>query len=887
MKKTFFILFGLSLSPLSLGAPEALNVIPNAVPKEFRTLWAGQDEIVEVYFYGSSLGMFRIQSMPDSIRFYEPIKIVDKLNVKPEIREKVQRLLSTPLSRNGNLSCPKGTLDNEKGCGFIRTDGAAVIFNENDETLNLFVNRNFLLSTANNENQFRETTEGDNAFIHSQSLNVSDNRQYQSLFASGIGTLGITQDSYVTADWQFSYLRNKGKQNDTMDLRDTSIRNIYYRYDIARRYYIQSGRMDSTELFKNSGGNFSFSLLPVPSIDGMRIGTTQSYLRPRNSATATPVTVLLSHFSRIEAYRDNQLIGTFYLDSGIKELDTQMFPEGSYTLDLRFFEGNHLVRTERLPFSKWNGLTGSSLWNFFLQGGKINSETSTTAMKKNKDLLLTGIRFPLGNSSIFQQGIAFLSNKQYAESSLDWGGAIWDGSFNARIAWLWGSDNVTGNSENISYNDGFSLSFYHQQQRGSVYNSERSDYLNWTGNNETYSVLFSVPLFSWQTSLGYNYNINNSNVYSYCYNNCDQYNPVWQIYHGKSRTWQINISRSFLWDKWSLMPSLGIHNSHQETSFTSQTDRGIYFTLTMSRNDTIAHSSQRNITAGYSMNHSSTGGSQNNIYVASQWVRDTDLQHQELETRINGRDDNYEGMIRARMNNRFGDLNGSLSVSRNKSFGNDRSFTLLYDSSLALNHQGLTWGGNASGIENLAGDIITVDAEPQGIPLVQIRGEQTLALDGGQRSLIPVTALTETELNLNEIVTGQMNVHLSQTQNRKQFLVPGHVYSHTIKARTSWTYTGRALDSLGKPLSNAAVLNIGSVRLDSDGGFSFEHDRKDNAIYVLKDKMIYRCPVKATPRNDALIFLGTMICEKSSENNLPSYITHVTTDDEGTTAGRQ
>lgn len=877
MTKLFVIPLNLVILTLIYSTSGEANVDITTVPEEFRTLWTEQDEMVEVYFYGTSLGVFHIRSTPDNIRFYDPQKIIDRINVKPTFREDVLRFLSVPLPRNGNLSCPDGNPSNESGCGFIRTDKLSVIFDENNGILNLFIKNDFLSDSIKTNDIFWTPTATENAFIHSQSLNISDNRTYQSLFASGLGALGVTSNSYLIADWQFSYLRNKNKQNGDQGTRNTHIRDIYYRYDIARRYYVQTGRMDATDLFRNSGGDFNFSLLPVPSVDGVRIGTTQSYLRPSKNSTSTPVTVLLNRFSRIEVYRNNQLIGTFYLDSGIRQLDTQTFPDGSYTLDLRFFEEDRLVRTEMLPFSKWNGLAGSSLWNFFLQGGKITTYSANNAdMEKKETSVLTGVRLPLGRGSVFQQGLSFLSDKKYAESRLDWGTAVWDGSFNLSVAGLWGSDNVTGNSESISYNDGFSLSFYHQQRKGTDVSGDRSDYLNWMGNNETYNTFFSFPLLLWQTSLGYNYTTNNSKGYLYCYYDCDNYTPSWQMYRGKSRTWQINTSRSFLWDNWSVMPSLGIYYSRQDSGIMNRADRGGYFTLTMTRNDNISDLTQRNISTGYTLNHTRSGGSRNDVYIDSQWVRNTELLYQELETRVNGGNENYGGMIRGRINNRFGDLNGSFSISKNKSFSSDSSVTLLYNSSLALNRQGITWGGNASGINNLAGNIITVEAEPHGAPLVQIGGGQTVGLDGGQRSLVPVTALTETEITLNEVATGDVNVNLSQLQNSKQFIVPGHVYSRTVSAQTTWTYIGRALDPQRKPLGNAVILNSGAVRLDDDGGFSFEHDRKDSFIYLLKDKTIYTCQVKAERRKDALMLLGTVICEKSSEDHLPQHITQQT-----------
>ncbi len=46
--------------------------------------------------------------------------------------------------------------------------------------------------------------------------------------------------------------------------------------------------------------------------------------------------VLLSRNSRVDAYRNEQLLGLFYLNSGSQFIDTSSFPPGSYSVALKF-----------------------------------------------------------------------------------------------------------------------------------------------------------------------------------------------------------------------------------------------------------------------------------------------------------------------------------------------------------------------------------------------------------------------------------------------------------------------------------------------------------------------------------------------------------------------
>ena len=83
--------------------------------------------------------------------------------------------------------------------------------------------------------------------------------------------------------------------------------------------------------------------------------------------------VLLSRNSRVDAYRNEQLLGSFYLNSGSQFIDTSSFPPGSYSVALKVYENNQLTRTELVPFTKTGGLTdGNAQW--FLQAGKTTSQ---------------------------------------------------------------------------------------------------------------------------------------------------------------------------------------------------------------------------------------------------------------------------------------------------------------------------------------------------------------------------------------------------------------------------------------------------------------------------------------------------------------------------------
>lgn len=70
--------------------------------------------------------------------------------------------------------------------------------------------------------------------------------------------------------------------------------------------------------------------------EGVRVGTTEAYMRQPGMASATPVSLMLSQFSRVEAYRNGQLLKTYFLDAGVQNLDTRGCLTASILLSYAF-----------------------------------------------------------------------------------------------------------------------------------------------------------------------------------------------------------------------------------------------------------------------------------------------------------------------------------------------------------------------------------------------------------------------------------------------------------------------------------------------------------------------------------------------------------------------
>lgn len=823
------------------------------IPESFRDLWGEQDELLEVRLYGQSLGIHRVKTTPTMVEFDSPDSLLDKMDVNKEKETELRRLMRGSFPRNGNMSCQGDTGQNN--CNYIKTNTVAVIVDDADNVLNLFIGNEFLASGGPNSDYHQLSRNTKKALLHSQTINLSDSGDYENLSISGTGSLGVTDNSYAVFDWDANYNRSK-----YYSYNEKSVNSLYFRHDIKNRYYYQLGRIGRSDLSQSLGGNFNFDLLPVPDIDGARVGTTQSYIKNVGKSIASPVKIMLTRFSRVEAYRNEQLLGVWYLDAGISELDTERLPDGNYDLKLRIFEQDQLAREEIVPFNKGRSSIGDMQWDVFLQAGDIINDNDRYVEKQenHKSAINTGLRLPLTRNLAVQQGVAVIDNKNYYETGFRWNSGFLDGSLNSNFSFLLG-DGARGNYQNVSYTDGFSLSFYHNDKRvddcGKNYNA------GWSGCYESYSASLSIPVKGWSSTLAY------SDTYSesvYRYDAISEYDPYYYYsYKGRTKRWQLTASTVVRWMDYNIMPTIGLYNSEQK----KWTDKGGYLSLTLTRVD-----GNKSLNAGYSYNYSRDKYTSNDAFVEGRLASNTNVGYRELSARVSGNRYYTEGGVSGRVNNRFGDMNGTFSVNKNrKSHDATHSLTAGYSSSFALTTDGFYWGGSASGLTSLSGGIVKVKSNKNESNLLNVKGSSygNYSLGSNDSAFIPVPALRPASLTIEENTKKSKNIDVLAPSNNNFFTLPGNVYPVDVEASVSFTYVGRGIDINGRPLSGAYVLNAQNIVLDDNGGFSFENSENDKVLFLLKDKKIYSCSLDKNEMHEGVIFVGEVVCESSSQEFLP------------------
>ncbi|MFP7609793.1 fimbrial outer membrane usher protein TcfC [Serratia quinivorans] len=834
------------------------------VPPGFESLLLGQTEQLEVRLPGHSLGLFAVEVKPDTLTFEAPEALLaaSGLQTLPEAqKQQALQALSQPLLRHGNLACNGSQTP---GCGYVATDSAAAILDESQGAVLLFLKPDWLTTLKQDQRWLRPTPAAKNAFIHRQTANYSGDRDSQNLALNGTGALGLGERRYLGGNWAYTWnrVRDDNASRFWFD-------NLYARQDMGNHYYLQAGRMDQRNLSSPLGGNFAFTLLPLTRFDGLRIGTTEAYVNHSINRDATPVMIQVNRNARVDIYRGAQLLGSQYFAPGMHTLNSDSFPPGSYPLELRVYEDGVLQRKESQPFSKGGG-TFSDQWQWFLQGGKASAERATSQQSTAQGTQAAGVQMALWRNLQLTSGLAKTQNTSYNETRLDAQHAFSFGVLSLAASGLTGSNGARGDSQQVSFADGFSASLYRYRVGGAGCD-QTGNANNDIGCYTTLNGSLSVPLAGWSATLGYSDTKNNGRRNSRSASTDNLLPPpTLRSADQRNRAWQLGLARAFNWSGTTINTRLGtFRNSNGQT-----TDNGVYLGFTLSRVDNAAKSggSDSYSSAGIDWRNGS-GQSQTsyNLNHTRMWQQDT---YRELALNFSGyNDDSYSGNLGGRANGRYGDLTGTLSDSQRRGGGSRTALTGGYSSAFALAGDGLFWGGNGGG-EPAAGLAVRVAPAEENGAAAQISGGsyRPLTLGFGQSTLLPLDGYQLSNVTVQDIAGtsdgGVANVTGGAGEGR-YFLPPGRLLVRDVRANITWVYIGQAIGPEGRALANAQVLNQALPALGADGGFTLQTQQKVPALWLISDGQLLRCPLQVKTVRDILQVVGETRCTVSGPEGLP------------------
>lgn len=847
------------------------------VPAGFEDLAAGQTEQLDVRLMGRSAGVWPVFVTPDGVHLLDPEPALEALGLSDEARAVLVPALSTTLPRNGHLACHNVTPD--IGCGYLAPSddptSIGVIHDEDEGVLHLFPARQWLPSVSPERDRYHRPNEAaQNALLHQQMFNVSGGSGYMSLSAMGNGMLGVFRDAHIGVDWNYNRQQRRGHGS-----RDELLFNdVYLRHDLARKHYVQVGRMDRRNLSSAEGGNFAFGMLPLDRFEGVRFGTTQAYLDRAVIGQGSPLTVLLSRNARVDAYDGERLLQSFYLDSGINDLDTTRFPAGSYLVNLRIFEDGVLVRTEDAPFSKSGATWDETSRQWFVQGGRL----ITRDERDHRGALQAGLRLPLHPNLAMTLGSAIVDNVAYGELRLEGRKAFGTHEFTGSSAMLRGDDGSRGLQQQASYRHRVSGNVYHQRMRGGAC---RGSYINpeSLGCSDALSASLSTPLAGGNLYFGYTrrttYTLGREQNDLPWFEGGLPPGALWRPGDRQgqlTRTLQANYSRSFQWHGMSLATRTGVFTQRTGASEGPRRDNGVYVNLAVSRvvrtpmttrQDRVGldlqHGREEQPRAGYRIGRT------------RRWEWGTG--YRELGGEFNGRSNGQNSASASvRQQDDYGATSATASHYRHRDQG-ETSYTATHTSSFALSRSGLYWGSEY-GIG--AGVAVKVD-NPEDIELnghaaeVRVAGARRQMLRFGQRRLLPLSSYTLTRTEVQDVsaydVAAAVRVE-GQGGGQSLFLPPGKLWMMPIELDLTYTFIGSAHDDEGVALHGARILNAPLPSLGNDGGFIADFPQREKTLYLLQENRLMECPLQVRERRSVVFMVGAVRCHPLAVDRLPPKI---------------
>lgn len=863
--------------------PVSINLVcaEMMIPAGFEELAVGQRLWLDVSLYGDSLGLFEVDVNLENVTFIQPEKLLEAVrthfNDAPALQDILRTVLAGPLPRNGHLACSSN--GDSKGCDYLATDSAAIIYDENNARINLFLDKRAMPKPEVDRIWYQASRETDNALIHQQNLNFVAERDYQSFSIQGNGALAVTQSGYFNLDWNWSGLRTR-KDHD----REFRVNNAWFRQDLWRQYYIQAGEMDPRDLFSNAGGNITLSQLPIGKIRGVRVGSTRAWLNTSQVSQGTPIAIFLSRSARIDARRGNQLLASFYLNAGAQTLDTRSFPDGSYIVSLAIFENNRLVRTEEVPFTR----TGLALFDrveWFLQGGKTANDT---ADDERSSIVLAGVRLPVNATLALTSGVTITKGHRFVENAIDWNhgfnSGVIDGVLSTRFSYFYGSQGERGNIQQVSYNDGFSLSFFRNALSAENCNSGNAGIYGTSGCYRTMSMMFSVPVGSWYASLGYSDNRSEGRYvqqYGQPVDNEHRNSGLfWEpVYFTRSRTksWQVGLSKSFSISGLNINSSLNVFM--QDNQDHAGRDQGGFLSFSLSRSSHNSGSRSRYTSLGASWQYQQHQKNQLGYNVAHNWYTDDRGENEYGLSAAGINSDTLNALAYLRRSGQYG--NGSLTL--NNSWDREMGHNTLsssgnYSSTLALARSGLwfgRWGdgGPTSGIAVRN----TMPEENQDAHIaVSLDSGGYAEIGANKRALFAVTGYQQTTLSVNEsldVTQGASSEITRGAGNRSVFMVPGKILYHDVQSISNYTWFGQLTDEKQSPLIGMP-LNVTDWNDLGQGGFSARSNQLLSNLYLLRQSQFYQCALAVKSQRDVIRYVGTVQCREMTFSALPVQIQH-------------
>jgi len=826
------------------------------VPAGFEDLASGQREQLEVRAFGRSAGLWPAWVTLDHVQLEAPGHVLAALGLSPSARQALLPALSAPVPRDSHLACIHA--QPQPGCGWRAPaeDPLHVhaIFDESEGALLLFPALQWVPRAHSASDGLHVVSEhAENALLHQQHLSVSGGGGQYALNAHGIAALGVLRSGHLGGSWNLARQSWPGQSTQERFQFD----DLYYRHDLARRHYVQLGRMDRRNLASTQGGQFGLGLLPLERFDGVRAGTTQAYVDTDIDLGAVPLTLSLARPARVDAFDGERLLQTFYLPAGVTDLDTRLFPAGSYEVTLRIHEDGRLVRSEVQPFARGQDWGEPGL-QWFVQGGR--QRTRHPATSNGERALQAGLRLPMSRQSGVSLGVARVGQAGYAELRTGLRHRIGPHDVHAELGAVAGNDGSRGNQQQLSLRNRASWNLYRQRMRGArcrpLPGLDRDPF----GCADTLSASLSLPLAGGSLYLGHARRRAREGALPDV------------AAAGETRSLQLNFSLTRQWRGISIGTRVG---AWQQAGLLR--DRGVQLGVNLSR---LQHGAGGSLLrrVGVEAVQARHVDPERRLLLSQSWRQELDGSAREAGADLGLQDaGDADALLAVRAYSPLGHTGAVFSHQRQAGAG-ATAYSLDHGSALALSSNGLFWG-SATGAD--AGVVVSV-ADPGLSALegaaaeVQAGSQRRQVLRFGQRRLLPLSGYQRHRVHVHDVAAHAQEaaVRVSRPGTAHQpFLLPGRVIALPVGVEATYTYIGSARDAGGSALAGARILNAAQPPLGRDGGFIAEFPQREAMLFLLQEGRLLQCPLQVHEQRSVVLMVGQVACAPLAREALPPRIT--------------
>ena len=459
------------------------------IPEAFRDLAAPQTTVADFYYGGNFLASVSVTYTPSSVIIDDLPRLLSRIDTISRPKE-VAAALSGEVSSNPALVCvQKG----DSQCGNLTPKVAGIIFDQSRFRGDIFIASDYLKVQTIQQSKYLPASDSSFGMIQGLSTVVSgvtgteeDDSNY-SLFGN---TLLGWQENHLVSNWDYS--EDNSFQVSTLYLeRDTQ------GLQMGAGYLNYSGLM--TPIFADSQQVF-----------GLKIGSSLNSRVDMANVSSTPIRIFANGRRRVEVLRDNRLIYATTVNAGSQEIQTSTFPDGSYNVTIRIYNGSALEQELTRFYSKSARLPPSDEILWYLEGGEMTERTEgNTLPERQGEWIVRGAaeRRVMSNSSLELRATA-TAEEETVEAELFYLGSSWDISLTGMV----GSNSAKGLALEASGTLGpISLSYSHQRLWNDDYQPLQSDSEeNLTSllqeSYENRSLSISTPFLGGNLTGSYSYN---------------------------------------------------------------------------------------------------------------------------------------------------------------------------------------------------------------------------------------------------------------------------------------------------------------------------------------------------------------------------------------------